>query len=212
MGMRMLLRMRVRRFVAMGMVMPMLASRAQCAGLGGVVVGSGMSHAMIGNLQVTSMSNMLTQSPRHRIGDAARLSGVPAANIRYYEKEGLLCSQTRADNRYRLYSDEEVHRLRFVRLCRAMDMSLPEVRSLLQIDASAGAGAHADHAACATLDEHLQHVRTRLAELQVLEAELQALRSRCDGSGAQCQVIQALHARADTDPVPLPLPAGKRHV
>ena len=74
---------------------------------------------------------MLRQSPRHRIGDAARLSGVPPANIRYYEKEGLLPAQTRADNRYRLYSDEEVHRMRFVRLCRAMDMSLQEVRGLL---------------------------------------------------------------------------------
>jgi DNA-binding transcriptional MerR regulator len=113
------------------------------------------------------------QAMQHRIGDAARLSGVPAANIRYYEKEGLLAAQARADNRYRLYSDDEVHRLRFVRLCRAMDMSLDEVRTLLALDA----GGTADgHAACATLDEHLGHVRTRLAELHALEQELRALR------------------------------------
>ncbi|WP_313076147.1 MerR family transcriptional regulator [Melaminivora sp.] len=157
---------------------------------------------------------MSQQSPRHRIGDAARLSGVPAATIRYYEKEGLLSSQTRAHNRYRLYSDAEVHRLRFVRLCRAMDMSLGEVRALLQIDAR---GAHvegADHAACQTLDEHLEHVRTRLAELQVLEHELQALRGRCDGTGGQCHVIEALHQRADAEPLEpgAGLATGKRHV
>lgn len=146
---------------------------------------------------------------QHRIGDAARLSGVPAANIRYYEKEGLLAAQARADNRYRLYSDDEVHRLRFVRLCRAMDMSLDEVRTLLALDAGGTAGGHA---ACATLDEHLGHVRTRLAELHALEQELRALRGRCDGMGGQCHVIEALHARADAEPVPPPAPLARRHV
>jgi DNA-binding transcriptional MerR regulator len=149
------------------------------------------------------------QAMQHRIGDAARLSGVPAANIRYYEKEGLLAAQARADNRYRLYSDDEVHRLRFVRLCRAMDMSLDEVRTLLALDA----GGTADgHAACATLDEHLGHVRTRLAELHALEQELRALRGRCDGTGGQGHVIEALHARADAEPVPPPAPLARRHV
>lgn len=152
---------------------------------------------------------MTKQSPHHRIGDAARLSGVPPANIRYYEKEGLLPDQVRADNSYRLYSDEEVHRLRFVRLCRAMDMSLGEVRTLLALDA----GSTIDgHAACATLDEHLDHVRTRLAELRTLEQQLLALRGRCDGTGGQCHVIEALHERADAEPVPALAPLARRHV
>lgn len=152
---------------------------------------------------------MSQPSPRHRIGDAARLSGVPPANIRYYEKEGLLAARARAGNSYRLYSDGEVHRLRFVRLCRAMDMSLDEVRSLLALDAG---GATDDHAACATLDEHLEHVRTRLAELRMLQRELLSLRARCDGTGVQCHVIEALHERADAQPLPPPAPPARRHV
>ena len=55
---------------------------------------------------------MSSQSPQYRIGEAARLSGIPAASIRYYEKEGLLPEQSRADNQYRLYNDDEIHRLR----------------------------------------------------------------------------------------------------
>ena len=154
---------------------------------------------------------MVTQSPTagpfHRIGEAARLSGVPAASIRYYEKEGLLPAQARTDNQYRLYNEAEIHRLRFVRLCRAMDMSLDEVRTLLALDGNGQADAHT---ACDTLDTHLAHVRTRLHELQVLAQELIALRSRCDGNGA-CQVIEALHERAEEAAGTLPLAGGKRH-
>ena len=129
-----------------------------------------------------------------RIGEAARRSGVSAANIRYYEKEGLLAPQGRSDNSYRFYSEADLHRLRFIRLCRAMDMSLDEVRTLLALD---GACLADGHVACATLDEHLAHVRARLDELRALEQELSLLRSRCDGVQAQCQVIDALHARAE---------------
>jgi DNA-binding transcriptional MerR regulator len=152
---------------------------------------------------------MTREYPCHRIGEAARLSGVPAASIRYYEKEGLLPEGARGDNRYRLYTDADVHRLRFVRLCRAMDMSLDEVRSLLALD---GQPAGTGHAACMTLDEHLNHVRERLRELHALEGELQALRDRCTGSGGDCQVMAALHARADAQPIEAPASAPKRHV
>ena len=150
---------------------------------------------------------MPQHNPHHRIGDAARLSGVSASNIRYYEKEGLLRPGVRGDNSYRFYSEMDLHRLRFIRLCRAMDMSLDEVRRLLAIDA---ASAQADHQACATLDEHLSHVRQRLAELRVLEKELRGLRSRCDGLAAHCQVIEALHERAEAQDLPLQ-PSGPVH-
>lgn len=147
-----------------------------------------------------------------RIGEAARRSGVSAANIRYYEKEGLLAPQGRSDNSYRFYSEADLHRLRFIRLCRAMDMSLDEVRTLLALDLTRKEDCHA---ACDTLDEHLRHVRARLAELQALEADLMALRSRCDGSDAQCHIIEALHQRADAQsnaPIAPGPAAGKRHV
>jgi len=156
------------------------------------------------------MTQTVAQLPQYRIGEVARQSGVSAANIRYYEKEGLLAPGVREDNSYRLYSGDDVHRLRFIRLCRAMDMSLDEVRTLLALDWSRKADCEA---ARDTLDEHLQHVRSRLAELQALEADLQALRSRCDGSGAHCHIIEALHARADAQPVAATSTGvGKRHV
>ncbi|MFN3375036.1 MAG: Cd(II)/Pb(II)-responsive transcriptional regulator [Burkholderiaceae bacterium] len=144
-----------------------------------------------------------------RIGEAARQSGVSTDTIRYYEREGLLPRAGRADNAYRLYSEADVHRLRFIRLCRAMDMSLAEVRALLDLDW----GRRSDcEAARATLDAHLQHVRDRLAELQLLEQDLQALREHCDGTGGRCGIIEALHTRADAGLVVPGSRSGGRHV
>ncbi len=145
----------------------------------------------------------------YRIGEAAQRSGVSAANIRYYEKEGLLAPQARADNDYRVYSAQDVHQLRFVRLCRAMDMSLDEVRTLLALDLRKKAD-------CATADaalgEHISHVRERLAELRALEKDLVALQARCQGDGDRCRIIEALHQQADTQ-VPARAGArGHRHV
>lgn len=149
-------------------------------------------------------------APRWRIGEAARRSGVSAANMRYYEKERLLNPSSREDNSYRLFSEADVHRLRFIRLCRAMDMSLGEVRTLLDLDN----GPPADpHVACHTLDEHIAHVRTRKKELQALEQELRDLRNRCDGEDAHCHALDALHEQADTQAPGLPTSApAKRHV
>lgn len=144
----------------------------------------------------------------YRIGEAAQHSGVSAANIRYYEKEGLLAPQARASNDYRMYSAHDVHQLRFIRLCRAMDMSLDEVRTLLGLDLRRKAD-------CATADSalraHIGHVRERLAELRALEKDLLALQARCQGDGDRCLLMEALHQRADAQR-PAPRGAGKRHV
>jgi len=135
---------------------------------------------------------------------------VSTANIRFYEKEKLLTPRGRSENSYRFYSEGDVHQLRFIRLCRALDMSLDEVRTLLGLDLKIKAD-------CATargaLDGHLAHVRARLAELKVLEKDLQALRNRCDGTDTHCHIIEALHERADAMPVAAKAPTSrKRHV
>ena len=113
----------------------------------------------------------------------------------------------RSEGDYRLYSEADVHRLRFVRLCRALDMSLDEVRTLVGLDLN-------NKADCVTarvaLDAHLRHVRERLAELRSLERDLRGLRERCDGSDDQCHIIEALHARADEAAVPEGVPPVRR--
>lgn len=152
---------------------------------------------------------MPAEKPLHLIGKAAALSGVSPANIRFYEKEGLLAPGVRTANSYRSYSSGDIHQLRFIRLCRAMDMSLDEVRTLLNLDLAEKADCAAANAA---LEAHIAHVAERVAELQALQEDLMELRARCDGTGPQCRIMQALHERANHLPREDARARAHRHV
>lgn len=144
------------------------------------------------------MATLNPQSTQgYQIGQAAKCSGVSAANIRFYEKEKLIPARGTGASSYRIYSDADIQQLRFIRLLRSLDMSLDEVRALLYLDLHTPGH---KHRACDTLDEHLGHVRARLKELRGLEKDLLALRASCDGQGEQCQLIEALHTKARSEP------------
>ena len=161
-------------------------------------------------MSTTATSTEASGVLNYRISQAALLSGVTPANIRFYEKEKLFRSTFRGENSYRMYSDGDIHQLRFIRACRSLDMSLGEVRTLLSLDLNSKADCSTARGA---LDEHLNHVRVRLTELKALEKDLKALRGRCDGLDTTCHIIEALHQRADSLPQrPLAVQARKRHV
>lgn len=55
--------------------------------------------------------------------------GIPRANVRYYEKEGLL-HPARSGNNYRVYTEEDVETLKKIRLLRQLDMPIETIRSV----------------------------------------------------------------------------------
>ena len=69
---------------------------------------------------------------RFTIGKLAQATGVSAKTIRYYEQIGLLPSPERGESGYRLYSERDLRRLGLIRRARQLDMSLPEVRELVE--------------------------------------------------------------------------------
>jgi Cd(II)/Pb(II)-responsive transcriptional regulator len=126
-----------------------------------------------------------------QIGTLARAAGCSVATIRYYERAGLLPEPERTEGNFRVYAPMHVERLRTIRGCRALDLSLDEIRALLaQVDGSARDCAGIDRA----IDEHLAHVDERIAALQRLRAQLQELRDRCDGEHGldECAVLRGL--------------------
>ena len=126
-----------------------------------------------------------------KIGELAKIAHCTTETIRFYEKEGLLPEAERTEANYRSYSARHVERLRFIRNCRALDMTHDEIRALLRLtDAPAdGCGGIND-----LIDEHIAHVDTRIDELKQLKAQLTTLREQCHGEQAveDCGIVQGL--------------------
>lgn len=129
-----------------------------------------------------------------RISELAQATGVDVDTIRYYEKEGLLPPPARQANGYRAYAASHLERLAFVRHCRALDMSLADVRGLLAALDGQGTGVEVD----ALVDAQLRRVRARLKSLRALERQLAQLRAQCDADHARhpCGILQDLVAAA----------------
>lgn len=139
-----------------------------------------------------------------KIGELARQAGCQVETIRYYEREGLLQAALRdQNNNYRHYDKHHLDRLRFIRRCRALDMTHEEIKVLLaargQPDADCGA-------VNAVINEHLRHVQARIRELDALEKQLTELQSHCNANRAarDCGILQELgHAEYQPDSVPV---------
>ncbi|RMC94561.1 Cd(II)/Pb(II)-responsive transcriptional regulator [Aquitalea palustris] len=126
-----------------------------------------------------------------KIGDLARHAACTTETVRFYEKEGLLPAADRAANNYRSYGARHLERLRFVRNCRALDMTHEEIHQLLALMETAGADCGGVNE---LLDAHIQHVDQRIAELLQLKQELDALRQRCQQQQGvdECGILQGL--------------------
>lgn len=66
-----------------------------------------------------------------KINEVEQTVGITKKNIRFYEDAGLL-HPTRSSNGYRDYSPENVETLKQIKLFRKLDLSLDEIRQLLQ--------------------------------------------------------------------------------
>lgn len=126
-----------------------------------------------------------------QIGQLATKLAVPVETIRYYEREGLLPKPARSSGNYRLYSAIEREQLEFILNCRALDMTLQEIRSLLNLRDAPEQG-------CAevniTLDNHIEHVAARIQVLRGLQTQLKTLRTRCEtpSTASACGILQEL--------------------
>ncbi|CDY73449.1 Transcriptional regulator, MerR family [Caballeronia glathei] len=134
-----------------------------------------------------------------KIGELARLANCTTDTIRFYEKEGLLPEADRTDTNYRSYNASHIDRLRFIRNCRALDVTHDEVRALLEASDGAAPGCGAVNA---LVDEHIGHVNKRIDELLQLREQLTSLRERCAGEKPveECGIIHGLTSMETTQP------------
>lgn len=126
------------------------------------------------------------------IGQAARRSGLSAKMIRYYESIGLLKPALRSDSGYRLYRQEDLHQLAFIKRSRDLGFSLEEVARLLTLWQDRQR-ASADVKALAS--QHIDDLNRRIEELVSLRDTLSELVAHCQGDDRpDCPILKDLAA------------------
>lgn len=126
------------------------------------------------------------------IGQAAKVSGVTAKMIRYYESIDLIKASRRTDAGYRTYGDSDVHTLRFIKRARTLGFSLEQIRDLLSLWQNP-ARASADVKAIA--QTHVTALEQRIRELTEMRDTLVHLAHACSGDDRpDCPILQSLEA------------------
>jgi len=132
------------------------------------------------------------------ISKAARAAGVGVETLRFYERKGLIEQPPRPrDGGYRVYPDDTVHRVRFIRRAQELGFSLREVADLLALrQASRADAGDVQHRALAKLRD----VDAKIAHLQRMRAALTDLLAGCPGEGALrgCSILGALEQAGDS--------------
>ena len=124
------------------------------------------------------------------IGQAAQASQVSAKMIRHYEEIGLMPAVARSEAGYRLYSEKEIHLLRFIRQSRLLGFSMKQITDLmgLWLDQSRPSSKVKQLA-----NEHIEELDTKIREMQAMKSTLEQLVQHCRGDARpDCPILDAL--------------------
>lgn len=129
----------------------------------------------------------------YRIGGLAKLAGVTPDTVRYYEKQHMMDHEVRTQGGFRLYTDHDLQRLKFIRHARQLGFTLESIRELLSIRVDP------EHHTCqeskSIVQARLSEVEERIEELQTMRRSLQRLNDACCGtahSSVYCSILEAL--------------------
>ncbi|WP_312585984.1 Zn(2+)-responsive transcriptional regulator [Atlantibacter sp.] len=134
----------------------------------------------------------------YRIGELARLADVTPDTIRFYEKQQMMEHEVRTEGGFRLYSEKDLQRLKFIRYARQLGFTLESIRELLSIRIDP------EHHTCqeskGIVQARLQEVEAKINELELMRTSLQRLNETCCGtahSSIYCSILEALEQGAN---------------
>lgn len=128
---------------------------------------------------------------RYRISVFAEKCGVNKETIRYYEQKALLKEPYRTNVGYRIYSDADVKRVKFIKRLQDFGFSLSEIHKLLGVVDN-------DEVRCKNIFEFVSQkeseIQDQIADLKRIDSMLKDLKSRCPDQKAiqQCPIIESL--------------------
>ena len=122
----------------------------------------------------------------YTVGEAAKAAGVTARAVRLYEAKGLVSELRRSTSGYRLFNDEDVETLAFVRRARSLGLSLDAIAEIIDISRN---GAPCERTR-ALLDQRLAEIDATMADLLRLREAITAAQAIECGVGTRCAVIE----------------------
>jgi len=133
-----------------------------------------------------------------RIGQLARATGFNEKTLRYYDQIGLLRSAGRSPSGYRLYCEDAIERLRFIRNAQDLGLSLSDIQDILEI--SDGGRVPCRHV-LAVVERDLSEIDSQIKRLRELRRALLGAKARLDealpvggieaGHGCRCLAADA---------------------
>ena len=124
------------------------------------------------------------------IGQASQASGVSVKMIRHYEAIGLLKDVARTYANYRVYSESDVHTLRFVKRARTLGFSVGDIRELLSLWQNKS---RPSASVKKIAGSHLENLGKRIAEMQSMATTLRHLMHNCHGDQRpECPILEDL--------------------
>ncbi|HEY9449858.1 MAG TPA: heavy metal-responsive transcriptional regulator [Gemmatimonadaceae bacterium] len=128
------------------------------------------------------------------IGELAGAVGVNVQTVRYYERRGLLPEPRRRPSGYREYPASDVARLGFIRRAQGLGFTLSEIEDLLALRMDPHTTPADVHR---RVEEKIDAVEAKMAELAKISSALGALASACQTHGplGDCPFLEALEAQ-----------------
>ncbi len=124
-------------------------------------------------------------------GQLACKAGVNNETIRYYERQGFLVSPPRTASGYRVFPEEAVQIVRFIKRAQGLGFSLREIKELFALDSSSDSdcGDVRERARC-----KLEEVEAKICQLKSMRESLNRLIETCPGKGplSDCSILESL--------------------
>jgi MerR family transcriptional regulator, copper efflux regulator len=143
----------------------------------------------MGRMEMLEHADALQQGMMD-IGRASRASGVSVKMIRHYEEIGLLPRVARTYANYRIYGQNDIHMLRFIRRARTLGFSMEDIKELVGLWKNK---ARSSAAVKKIAGKHVDALKQKVAELQSMIATLEHLSHHCHGDHRpECPILDDL--------------------
>jgi len=108
----------------------------------------------------------------YSIGEIAQIVGMTTRTIRYYEEIGLLNSIKRLEGGKRIYTDDDIRRLKFINRLKVLGLSLNDMKELENVYQVSKSNRAALLKLLDILDKHLKEIEHRINSLNKLSVEI----------------------------------------